>query len=464
MRKLLAIAALVATGGTAVGAGAINLLGSDAMKPLIFDILAECSGASAINYEGTGAGNGELALVGTVIGSPAPFNTGQTVAPMPRFLASNACGAGAAALKTSTGLVVGLDGLHILTSTNTANACNGTEPGNCTAVVGGAVYSGGGGGTTSVSLRALSGTLGVTNGSTGVTSSASQVGVLAAGDTVSFADTPTVNYKLSAAATGTGFTLTTAYAGATNAADTATQTYVFTTWKDVISVLTFGWSHESSTEIKGNGGIASGCGSPLRGIIANNWGSFFQTSCTSPDGCTQLQHIFRRDDSTGQAEFPVTLLSIKPSPSAASNFGFGTTPYCNANALNITATTDGSGASPIQITTSTAHHLTTGQGVQIIGVGLDVTSNPSVANGNLAANGVWAVTVVDALDFTLQGSAGTGTAGFNAVGSYALAVLPPPDDTRWHGRGPRRLHSDKRPGLRPGSAPVRERGERECAS
>lgn len=62
--------------------------------------------------------------------------------------------------------------------------------------------------------------------------------------------------------------------------------------------------------------------------------------------------------------------------------------------LVVTAATN---ASPIQITTSTNHGLSTGDKVYISKVG-----------GNTAANGVFTVTVVNATNFTLDGSTGNG--------------------------------------------------------
>src|SRR5579864_3812237 len=56
-----------------------------------------------------------------------------------------------------------------------------------------------------------------------------------------------------------------------------------------------------------------------------------------------------------------------------------------------------SNASPIQITTSAAHGLSTGQLVTIIGV-----------TGNINANGSWPITVQDTTHFTLNGSVGSG--------------------------------------------------------
>lgn len=55
-------------------------------------------------------------------------------------------------------------------------------------------------------------------------------------------------------------------------------------------------------------------------------------------------------------------------------------------------------ASPIQITTSAANNLVTGQTVTING-----------ATGNTAANGTWVVTVINSTQFTLNGSTGNGT-------------------------------------------------------
>jgi hypothetical protein len=387
MRKLLGIAALIATGGTAVGAGALNMLGSDTLGNISTEVISECTGAGGvINYLGTGSGNGESAMIDTITGAGAGtlFATGQKIAPMSRFMNNNICtnGVGATNLQTATGLVVGLDGIVIAASVDVTNGgpsgtnnCNAANNGLCSSEpAGGMAYN------TTITYC--------------INASGQYVG-LASGSPL---------------ACPTGDTL---------------ETYTFTTWKDILSVLFAGWSHESASTITGNGGVNSGCASPLRSAIANNWGSFFEISCANPDGCTELQHIFRRDDASGTSDAVATLLGLKPSPVAESNFGFGTTPYCNANVANVAATTDGSGASPIQITTTTAHHLTTGQGVQIVGVGLDVGGNATVASGNIAADGVWAVTVVDALNFTLNGSAGTGTAGLTKVGNYAMVLLPP---------------------------------------
>lgn len=62
------------------------------------------------------------------------------------------------------------------------------------------------------------------------------------------------------------------------------------------------------------------------------------------------------------------------------------------------AITNATNASPIQITTASPHGLTTNQSVPIAGV-----------VGNVAANGFFTVTVIDALNFTLNGSTGSGS-------------------------------------------------------
>lgn len=64
-------------------------------------------------------------------------------------------------------------------------------------------------------------------------------------------------------------------------------------------------------------------------------------------------------------------------------------------ALVVTGATN---ASPIQITTASAHGFTSGDQVLVVG-----------ATGNTAANGTWMITVVDSFNFTLTGSTGNGS-------------------------------------------------------
>jgi hypothetical protein len=76
------------------------------------------------------------------------------------------------------------------------------------------------------------------------------------------------------------------------------------------------------------------------------------------------------------------------------NFGDFTISTDEVTARTVTAATN---ASPIQITTSAANALTTGQTVTISGV-----------TGNTAANGTWVITAINTTNFTLTGSAGNG--------------------------------------------------------
>jgi hypothetical protein len=76
--------------------------------------------------------------------------------------------------------------------------------------------------------------------------------------------------------------------------------------------------------------------------------------------------------------------------------GLGTAHTVRVSGLNLQVA-NATNASPIQITTTAAHSLTTGDVVTVAGVG-----------GNTAANGAWFITVIDATNFTLSSSAGNG--------------------------------------------------------
>lgn len=78
--------------------------------------------------------------------------------------------------------------------------------------------------------------------------------------------------------------------------------------------------------------------------------------------------------------------------------------FCAAGDASLETTQDltvstvtGNGTSPIKITTTTSHGISTGETVTVSGV-----------EGNEAANGVWVVTKVDADEFTLNGSSPDG--------------------------------------------------------
>lgn len=92
----------------------------------------------------------------------------------------------------------------------------------------------------------------------------------------------------------------------------------------------------------------------------------------------------------GKREIALTMV---PKTSSTDSWAT-TTNQTPANALTVNAATN---ASPIAITTSAAHYLTTGQTVQIRSCG-----------GNTAANGTWTITVTGSTTFTLNGSTGNG--------------------------------------------------------
>lgn len=73
------------------------------------------------------------------------------------------------------------------------------------------------------------------------------------------------------------------------------------------------------------------------------------------------------------------------------------------------AISDASNATPIVITTGSAHGLTTGDEVLIRGV-----------LGNTAANGVWKVTVLTSTTFSLNGSVGNGA--YSAGADYVVKL------------------------------------------
>jgi ABC-type phosphate transport system substrate-binding protein len=347
MKKSLAIAALVAAGGTAAIAGAtpLSLLGSDTLLTVTTQAISACTSVAAnggLNYLGTGSGNGENAMVAGT----------QSIAPMSRFMNNNSCAPVSGSAATADGIVIGLDGLAILGSLTSAGTatCNGNADLDCTQTAAGAAY-----GTT------------ITNDANG--------NPLAAGP------------------------------------------YTFANWKDVLAVIYGGQSHSGYSD--------TGCGSALRAAVANTWGDLFQTgsACASSgaDGCTVLQHAFRRDDGSGTSDIFQQLLGLNPAPNAEANFGFGVTPFCNANEVGVKSITNTS-STATTITTNFNHNLTTGQTVQIVGVGVDVNSNP-IASGATAVDGTFVVTSTGATTFTIPVN---NTSGGTKVGSYAMVLLPPP--------------------------------------
>lgn len=107
--------------------------------------------------------------------------------------------------------------------------------------------------------------------------------------------------------------------------------------------------------------------------------------------------VFQTDAGTvnpGQANSQIQIVQLGIDQNAAMGAGISGTGNWAGNSLVLTAATN---ASPIVCTTA-AHNFSTGQTINITG-----------ALGNTAANGQWAVSVVNATQFSLTGSTGNGT-------------------------------------------------------
>jgi hypothetical protein len=275
-------------GAAGVSAGTtVNLKGSDTLFDITTAMLAQCPGTGT-PYLGTGSGNGQNAMsAGT-----------QQVAPMSRFLNNGACtgAAGDAGVRTSPaaaeGLVIGLDGVSVVgwnqtfTYSGDAGVGGGGDPVGC-------------------------------NGHTNSTCQ-----VVAPEDNVGAAFNTTIN--------------------------TSAGPYTFTGWRDVLRVLLAGFDHTNNGTGAANWALRD-CNSAVRLAVANTYGSFFENNCAAVGGetagvpCTQIRHIFRRDDFSGTTDTIVGLLNL-PSiviPETAVTLNTtgtattitnhtGATPFCNA--------------------------------------------------------------------------------------------------------------------------------------
>jgi hypothetical protein len=106
----------------------------------------------------------------------------------------------------------------------------------------------------------------------------------------------------------------------------STGTYTFNGWKDVLRVLYAGLDHNGGSNIANQA-----CNSELRQTIANNWSKFFQNASCTSGTCTQIRHVFRRDDAAATADVFVKLLGL-PATNAATN----TNTFCNVLQANAT--------------------------------------------------------------------------------------------------------------------------------
>src|SRR5262245_3580755 len=98
---------------------------------------------------------------------------------------------------------------------------------------------------------------------------------------------------------------------------------------------------------------------------------------------------------------------------AAAGDGGGGSFYFDTSVPSSATITTASFATPIEITTSGNHNLTTGRRIMIAGVAT-----------NLAANGNWVITphATDAKKFTLNGSTGTGAGTGGSIGDRGTII------------------------------------------
>jgi len=91
--------------------------------------------------------------------------------------------------------------------------------------------------------------------------------------------------------------------------------YTFADWRDVLRVLLAGFDH-GNTGTNAAAIAARDCNSATRVALANTYGSLFENNCTAPAGdqtggvCTQIRHIYRRDDFSGTTDTMVGLLNL----------------------------------------------------------------------------------------------------------------------------------------------------------
>jgi len=303
MKSSLIIATLVVAGAGVVGAtvgatgaGVVQLYGSDTLGPLT---------GAVIQQAGTGWNNGQQISTaantlnynggGSGTGQSDMISGTQDIAPMSSMLNSGICSVSAAVGSTTTahGCVIGLDGVGVWASSDNAEntTCNGTP-----------VYP-----FVATDNACTSGT------STGV-------------DTTTGLD---INNTVC------GITLGTT-AG----------------WRDILKILYFGKDQAGAIH----------CDSTVRLCLANNYGAVFENANCSSQGpgdvttagsphCTQIRHLFRRDDASGTTDVFGSLLGFGgpsvlkggvqiPSAMATKNntkaYWMGSDSFCN-NTQNFSA-------------------------------------------------------------------------------------------------------------------------------
>jgi hypothetical protein len=378
MKKLLAMATLVAVGAGTAGVSALDnveLRGSDTLFGITTDILLNCPdadpggfGPPGVTYVGGGSSGGELRLLETSnLGSPSTCNFDinppgapdgrfecQTVSPMSRFLTNaQTCQfpvVGSQATDNADqaeGVAYSLDGLSIVASGIYDGTCNedtgtaGADPDDCNAATdpsAGLAYN------KTIAVQDLDGTAGI------------QCTTCVGG-----------NYTL---------------AGGANA------------WRDVLRIIYTGLpTGENDT-------FDRSCNGDLRRTLISNWSNLFQNSCTSTasESCTgALRHAFRRDDESGTTDVFLTLIAVG-TPSLANN----TSPFCNVSragddvADDPDATDDATGDTPWG---------------GVLTVGGQTGQFPGGWPGPYPTGGTWRAGWANSLNATTGVGSATGTAG-----------------------------------------------------
>jgi hypothetical protein len=109
-------------------------------------------------------------------------------------------------------------------------------------------------------------------------------------------------------------------------------------WRDVLDILYAGFVDPALHPVGSDPEVGKNCASSLRFALANNYGDLFENpSCAGGSvTCTQIEHVFRRDDASGASEIFGALLGLGPTAFYANpvsktfgNYFLGTDPFCN---------------------------------------------------------------------------------------------------------------------------------------
>jgi hypothetical protein len=337
MKTSITIATFLVAGATVAGVAAAPQLpspwfGSDTLFSITGAVITATFGSGDVpDYVGGGSGGGASAMAKGATAAAAA----QQTAPMSRMIKNegavcttfNGQTVPGAADTSASGVVIGLDGVDIFSSTSAGGATGGTT---C-------------------------------NGPSTAQSND--------------------NAGFGLAFSGTANVFGTTAVGQTAAANPAQ------TWKWALALVYGG--NDLSVTGGGPNGIPD-CNQPARQNLVANWSTLFQNCSNASAACAAsgptggaLWHAFRRDDTSGTSDVFSTILGISPSTSSSSNNGFGASPYCNA--LNWDTATSGTTAPGT--CSAKPHDNFTGPGGIPNTLATDATSKPG--NHRRPPPGVW---------------------------------------------------------------------------